>query len=143
MTRMASRRSFVSLACVACLLASHAVSRAQPVAAASTPAPQIASRLYAVEFKVGPRWVASKPAHEQEHFREHSANLGKLREQGSLVLGARYGDKGLVVLSAESQAAARAMVEQDVSVKNGTFSYELHEFSVFYGGAVQPVARRR
>ena len=107
------------------------------------PALQAAGRLYAVEFKVGPQWVTAKAAHEQAYFREHSSNLGRLREQGSLVLGARYGEKGFVVLSAESEGAARAMVEQDPSVRHGTFAYELHEFSVFYGGAVQPSARKK
>jgi len=57
------------------------------------------------------------------------------------VLGARYADKGFVVLQAGSEQEARAMMEQDVSIRNGVFAYELHDFSVFYGGAVQP--RRR
>jgi hypothetical protein len=48
------------------------------------------------------------PAHEQSWFREHSANLRRLREDGSLVLGARYADKGLVVLSAVSEDEAHA-----------------------------------
>ena len=132
------RHLLVSVLGIALLACSQWAS-AQPPPASAAAAPQ--GRLFAVEFKVGPKWVASKPPGEQEFFREHSANLHKLREQGSLVLGARYSDKGLVVLAAESEAAARAMVDQDPAVKHGTFSYELHDFSVFYGGTVQP--RRR
>jgi uncharacterized protein YciI len=116
---------------------------AQAQLAASAPAVDSSHKLFAVEFKVGARWVTGRAPHEQEYFREHSANLRKLREHGSLIMGARYGDKGLVVLSAESESAARAMVEQDPSVKNGTFSYDLHEFSVFYGGSVQPQLRKQ
>lgn len=117
------------------------VLHAQP----SGPAPstEVPGKLYAVEIKVGPRWVSGKAPQEQEFFREHSDNLRKLREQGSLALGARYGDKGLVVLAAESESAARAMIDQDPSMRNGTFVYELHEFSVFYGGSVQPQRRKQ
>jgi len=32
-------------------------------------------------------------------------------------------------------------VEQDASIRNATFRYELHDFNVFYGGAVQPAPR--
>jgi len=98
-------------------------------------------KLFAVEFRTGPAWDASRPPQEQAYFREHSANLRKLREQGSLMLGARHGDKGLIVLAAESESAARAMIEQDPAVRNGTFRYELNEFLVFYGGTVQAPRR--
>lgn len=119
----------------------HAGVLAQPAPAApaaSAPAPL----LFAVEFKTGPNWDAAKPPQEQAEFRAHSANLKKLRDQGSLVLGARYADKGLVVLSAASEAEAHAMVQQDPSVKAGTFAYQLNEFRVFYGGAVAPPPRK-
>ncbi len=132
---------FIRLSAVVVGLGITGPARAQ--LAASAPANESSHKLFAVEFKVGARWVAGRAPHEQEYFREHSANLRKLREQGSLIVGGRYSDKGLVVLSAESESAARAMVEQDPSVKNGTFSYELHEFSVFYGGSVQPQRRKQ
>ena len=100
-----------------------------------------AANLYAVEITIGPSWDKAKAAHEQPYFREHSANLGKLREKGALVLGARYSDKGLVVLQAASAQDARAMMDEDPSIQNGVFAYQLHDFNVFYGGSVQP--RRR
>jgi uncharacterized protein YciI len=99
----------------------------------AAPVPAAEAKLFAVEFKTGPKWVAEKAPQEQEYFADHSANLRKLREAGSLVLGARYSDKGLIVLSAETEAAARAMIDQDPSVANGVFRYELHAFRVFYG----------
>ena len=98
--------------------------------------------LFAVEIKTGPMWDQAKPPQEQAHFREHSANLKRLRDAGSLLLGARYSDKGLVVLAAQSEAEARAMMEEDPSIKAGVFKYELHPFNVFYGGSVNPRPRR-
>ena len=91
---------------------------------------------------MGPKWDAARPAHEQALFREHSANLRRLRDTGSLVRGARYSDKGLVVLSAPSIAEARAMMDQDPSIAAGVFVYEVHPFNVFYPGTVQPRSRR-
>ena len=98
-------------------------------------------RLFAVEIRTGPAWDAARPAHEQAWFREHSAHLRKLREQGGLVLGARYADKGFIVLRAASADEARAMMDEDASIRHATFRYELHDFNVFYGGAVQPAPR--
>ena len=108
-----------------------------------SPSPSAAStKLFAIEIKPGTSWDAAKPAHEQAFFREHSANLKKLRDQGSLVFGARYSDKGLVVLEATSADEAHAMMKQDPSVQAKVFAYELHDFNVFYGGTVQPKARK-
>jgi uncharacterized protein YciI len=103
-----------------------------PPAAATAPA----TRLYAVEFRTGPAWVAGKPPNEQAHFAEHSANLRRLRESGALRIGARYADKGLVVIEAASLDAVRDMIDADPSIAVGTFVYELHEFSLFYEGTL-------
>ena len=61
-----------------------------------------ATNLYAIEIRVGAGWDATKHPNEQAYFREHSANLKRLRDEGRLVLGARYSDKGLVVVRAAS-----------------------------------------
>ena len=119
-------------------VAPASASEAVPAAAGSP-----AIRLYAVEYRTGPAWDASKPPSEQRHFAGHSANLRRLREAGSLRLGARYGDKGLVVIEAASLDAARQLVEADPSIAAGTFVYELHALSVFYEGALtRPAAAR-
>lgn len=116
------------------LLATGAIAQVDP--GQNSVSSSSAKRLFAVEFRIGPAWVADKPPNEQLLFGEHSANLRKLREAGALKLGARYSDKGLVVLEAESETAAREMVEADPSVAAGTFVYEIHELSVFYEGAL-------
>lgn len=97
--------------------------------------------LFAVEIRIGTKWDTTKPAQEQPYFREHSQNLRRLRDAGSLVMGARYGEVGLVVLAATDAAAARAMMDADPSIEAGTFRYTLHPFSVFYGGTLAPRAQ--
>lgn len=115
--------------------------------ASSSADPAAAERLFVVEFTVGPAWVHDKPPHEQLHFKEHSENLRRLRTEGRLVLGARYSDKGLVVLKAATEAEAKAQVDRDESVKAGVFRAEVFDFRPFYDGCVSkpdaPQARGR
>ena len=94
------------------------------------------SPLFAIEITIGPNWIADKPPQDQQHFREHSANLQRLRESGALILGARYSDKGFVVLTAKDESHARAMMDEDPSMKAGVFQYRVYSFNVFYGGTV-------
>ncbi|MBK9796843.1 MAG: hypothetical protein IPP58_10165 [Holophagaceae bacterium] len=108
-----------------------------------SPAPAIQELpLFAVEIKTGPKWDQTKPPQDQAYFREHSANLKRLRDSGSLIMGARYSDKGLVVLAAQNEAQARAMMDEDPSVKAEVFRYELHPFNVFYPGTVYSKPKR-
>jgi uncharacterized protein YciI len=120
------------------LLATFVLTAVSAAASAQVSSPTDAApeSLYAVEFTIGPAWDKSKSPGEQTHFREHSGNLKRLREQGVLLLGARYSDKGFIVVRARSEQDARAMIQQDPSVQGGVFKFELHEFNVFYPGAV-------
>ena len=109
-------------------------------ALAQTPAPSPAAAppapLFAAIFKTGPKWDPAKAPGAQAFFRDHSAHLAKLRAAGSLVMGARYGDVGLVVVSAPAEADARKLFEADPSISAGTFALEVYRFSVFYPGTV-------
>lgn len=134
---------------VALLLLAAGLAHAQQGPAASAPAPaasaatgSAAENLYAVEIRTGPAWQADKPPQQQAFFREHSAHLRMLREQGRLVMGARYGELGLLVLQAATRAQAEALMAADPSMQHGTFRCEVHEFNVFYGGTLQPRPRR-
>lgn len=127
---------------LALALALTAPAFAQAVAAPASAAASAAGQLFAVEIKTGPAWDGSKPPQDQAHFGAHSANLRRLRDQGALVMGARYGDKGLVVLKAASESEAHAMMQADSSMQAGVFAYELHEFRVFYSGSLAAPARR-
>lgn len=97
--------------------------------------------LFAAEIRTGAKWDTAKPPQEQAFFREHSQNLQRLRAVGQLVMGARYGEVGLVVLAAATEAEARAMMDADPAMQAQTFRYTLHPFSVFYGGTVAPRPR--
>ena len=109
---------------------------------ASAPAAAAEPLLFAVEIKVGPKWDASKAPQEQAYFREHSANLRRLREGQHLVVGARYSDKGLIVVAAPDASAVKAMMDQDPSFAAGTFVYEVHPMNVFYAGELKARTRR-
>lgn len=113
------------------------MAQVQPAAAAPSELP-----LFAVEITVGSKWDQSKRPQEQQFFREHSSNLKRLRDSGVLIMGARYSDKGLVVLAAQDEAHARTMMDEDPSIKAEVFKYQIHAFSVFYGGTVNAQARR-
>lgn len=128
------RRRFCSslvLAAAGLMACSSAFAQAGEPAVADAELP-----LFAVELTIGPEWDASKPAQEQLHFREHSAHLKRLRDAGSLLVGARYSDKGWLVLAARDEQHARSMIEEDPSIQAKVFKYELHPFAVFYAGAV-------
>lgn len=116
-----------------------AVAQGAAPAAASVPT---AARLFAVEIKVGPNWDAARPAGEQAHFRDHSAHLKRLRDAGRIVVGARYGDNGLLIMSAATIDEVEAAMNADPSMSAGTFSYQVWPLAVFYPGAVAAEPRR-
>lgn len=94
------------------------------------------TRLYIVQFSVGPSWIAEKPPHEQTSFGEHGRNLKRLRDAGTIVLGARYSDKGMIVLRAESEERARTEMSADPGVRAGIFTFELFALRPFYDGCI-------
>lgn len=106
------------------------------MAADATPSPPAtaAPRLFAATFTPGPKWDAAKAANEQIGFKDHSANLTRLRADSVLVIGGRYGDKGLLLVRAADEAAARAHFASDPSVGAGTFTLMVEEFRPFHHG---------
>jgi hypothetical protein len=100
-----------------------------------------APKLFAVELTRGPAWDAAKPAGEQTGFSEHSANLRKLGDSQVLVIGARYGDKGLLLVSAADEAAARGHFSADPMVAKNIFRADVHPFSAFKHGCTSPAAK--
>jgi uncharacterized protein YciI len=115
---MVPRTRFAGLLLI--LVASAAIAQTTP------------SSLFIVHFEVGPKWDASLDTAEQPSFREHSANLNRLREEGVIVFGARYNEFGVVFLRVDSLAAAAAIVDADPGVRSGMFAYKLAPLSVFY-----------
>jgi len=88
-------------------------------------------------YALGPAWQTDKPAHEQAYFKEHGENLKKWRAEKKIVLGARYSDKGMIIISAADEKDARSMLENDPMVMNKVFNLELYPFSPFYKGCIQ------
>jgi hypothetical protein len=98
------------------------------VAEAQTPP----SSLFIVHFEIGPSWNKSLPPADQPSFEEHSANLGRLRKEGAITFGARYGDVGMIFLKATSLDGAKTIIDADPGVLAGTFIYRIAPMNVFY-----------
>ena len=108
------------------------LSFAAPCHAQPAPAP----RWFIVQLTLGAAWDHGKPPNQQPGFAEHSAHLRALRDAGKLPLGARYADKGLLVVRAADAAEARALFDADPMVKGERFALQVDELRVFYPGTV-------
>lgn len=93
--------------------------------------------LFIVTFTTGPSWDAAKSPGEQIHFKEHSANLGAWRKEGIIRFGARYADKGMIIISSSSMAAARELILRDQGVSSGLFVADIQKLSPFYFGCIE------
>ncbi len=102
---------------------------------------QSADSLYAVTYTVGSSWDVNKSPNEQSYFKEHSARLGQLRKDGVIKAGARFGPKGLIVITAKSLSAAKEIVFADVAVINKLFIAEVEKMNVFYDGCLEQIKR--
>jgi uncharacterized protein YciI len=118
----------------AALLTLASMQSAPPAAPpAATPAP---ARFFAVEFRPGAKWDAAKPPQEQAGFQKHSQNLQRLRKEGRILLGGRYSDRGMLVLSGASEDEVRALFAADPTISGAVFVFELWEFRPFFPGCV-------
>jgi hypothetical protein len=102
---------------------------------AQTPPPD---SLYIVTYTTGSSWDASKKPGEQTYFKEHSANLSSLRKAGTIKFGARYTDKGIIVIVARSLKDAKDLINADLAVANKLFDADVQKLSVFYPWKEQP-----
>ena len=90
--------------------------------------------LFAVRFQPGAGWDKSKPPAEQTGFASHSANLQRLRRDGRVVLGGRFADLGLIVVSASDLAAAREFFTADETIAAKVFSIQIDQWSTIFEG---------
>ena len=79
----------------------------------------------------------TKGPNEQPYFKEHSARLGQLRKDGVIKAGARFGEKGLIVITATSLIAAKEIIVADVAVINKLFNAEVEKLNIFYDGCLE------
>lgn len=143
MTHPAPRRPASLLALsVLCALALGAppLSAQAPVPTTASPAPGTLSRLFVVHLTTGPGWQKDAAPNAQVGFREHSANLARLRSEGKLVIGARYqdsqADKGMLVLRLPDRAAVEQEFAADPMVGSRHFNLDIAEFNPFYAGFI-------
>ncbi|MEZ4809672.1 MAG: hypothetical protein R2819_04870 [Allomuricauda sp.] len=88
-------------------------------------------------YTVGSNWDMEKAPNEQLYFKEHSAFLSKLREAETIVMGARYGDTGMIVLQATDLESAINLLHQDVALQKELFAVVVHPFHAFYKGCIE------
>jgi len=93
--------------------------------------------LYIVTYTTGTAWDVAKQPNEQPWFKEHSTNLSKLRKDGIIKAGARYADKGIIVVVAKTLAAAKEIIFDDVAVANKLFVADVQKLNVFYEGCLE------
>jgi uncharacterized protein YciI len=81
--------------------------------------------------------VVERSAYEV-HLPAHREYLQQLDAAGTLVLSGPFTDRrgGMVLIRAESEAAARAIAEADPLVENGVDTYELRHWRIT-GGDLQ------
>jgi len=92
---------------------------------------------FALTYTIGSNWDTTLTVSEQPYFKEHSAHLKKLKDDGKIAVGARYGDNGLIILKVKDESEARTLLEEDVSVRNKTFEASILPFNVFYFGCLE------
>ncbi|HNR75090.1 MAG: hypothetical protein UZ12_BCD005002628 [Bacteroidetes bacterium OLB12] len=93
--------------------------------------------LYIVTYTTGPAWDVNKQPNEQQWFKEHSANLSTLRKEGIIKAGARYADKGIIVVTAKTLNSAKQIIFADAAIVNKLFVADVQKLNVFYEGCLE------
>ena len=93
-------------------------------------------KTFILHFTTGEAWLPDTPFSEQLHSAGHGRNLRRLRDEGIILIGARYSDKGLLILRG-TETDLRAEIDKDPMVQAGAFEYELFELALFYKGCVE------
>lgn len=87
------------------------------------------TRLYAVFFRPGPRWLEGKTIFEQP-LDSHVAYLKSLYEKGIVLLaGPLEGSGGgLTILQLADEEEAQTLIEADPAISQGVLTYTLHRW---------------
>lgn len=96
-----------------------------------------ADSLFVVIYTTGSEWNTSKTPDEQPYFADHSAFMMKLRKETTTLLGARYSDKGMLVIKSASLQQAQQLISSDKAVIHKTFNAEVHPANFFFTGCVK------
>lgn len=107
------------------------------VAAPVPPGPTQALPTFAVTLTTGPAWLSDRAPNDQPHMRGHSANLRRLRADGHVLVGGRYGPFGLMLIGASDSATVARMFLPDSAVQTGVFDIRIDRWRTFYDGCVE------
>ena len=85
---------------------------------------------YLVIYRPGQRWLPGKPLAEQP-LREHGRYMLDLYKRGVMRLAGRFADGsgGAMLIGADDDASAQAIVAADPAVIAETFTYELRQWA--------------
>jgi predicted enzyme related to lactoylglutathione lyase len=91
---------------------------------------------YALIYTKGNCWDNQLPPGQQTYMKEHSKHLADLRSMGKIAIGARYSDKGFIVLKVNNEQEAEFIINQDLAIQHSMFNAEIHPLNVFYYGSI-------
>lgn len=92
---------------------------------------------FAVTLTRGPAWLPDRTPNDQPLMRVHSANMRRLRREGHILIGGRYGPFGLVLITAPDSATVAGMFLPDSAVQTGVFDIRIDRWGTFYDGCVE------
>jgi uncharacterized protein len=86
--------------------------------------------LFFVIYSPGPAWVEGKPT-DQQALRDHGRYMLDLFDQGFMKQAGPFvgSDGGAALIEAESEAAARELLEADPAIAEGVMVYTLRQWS--------------
>jgi len=93
--------------------------------------------LYIVTYTTGSLWDNAKSPGEQQFFKEHSGFMGTLRKDGITKFGARYADKGIIVIAASSLKTAQEIIQRDQAVVHKLFVADIQKLNIFFEGCLE------
>lgn len=93
--------------------------------------------LYIVTYTTGEGWDHTKSPNDQPYFKEHSSHLSSLRKSGTITFGARYAEKGIIIVKARSRAHADELINSDQAIDHKLFNADIQRLSVFYPGCIE------
>ncbi len=117
-----------------------------PSAAAPSPEPtDYEMTTYQVAFlRRGPAWTPASTPELQKLQADHLAHIGKMAETGKLILAGPFSDggdlRGMFIFRVDTLEEAKALAEQDPTVKAGRLVLEWHPWFAAKNIVVTPRA---
>lgn len=113
----------VALALCIALSPACATAQTQPATAPAT------QQLFLFQYSPGPAWREGVPLREQG-LGPHGAYMRRLQTEGRLFAGGGYAsdDGGMAIVTAASEAEARAILSADPAITSGIFVAELRRW---------------